>query len=66
MVYQPVVGDLYTNLLVVKFERDKGEAEELFKREELDIMERIEREKHDIEREKISSRKATQSGRAAT
>ena len=33
-------------------ERDKREAEELFKREELEIMERIEREKHDIEREK--------------
>ena len=35
-----------------KMERDKREAEELFKREELEIMERIEREKHDIEREK--------------
>ena len=36
-------------------ERDKREAEELFKREELEIMERIEREKHDIEREKIEA-----------
>ena len=35
-----------------KIEHDKREAEELFKREELEIMERIEREKHDIEREK--------------
>ena len=33
----------------------KREAEELFKREELEIMERIEREKHDIEREKIEA-----------
>ena len=38
-----------------KIERDKREAEELFKREELEIMERIEREKHDIEREKIEA-----------
>ena len=38
-----------------KMERDKREAEELFKREELEIMERIEREKHDIEREKIEA-----------
>ena len=36
-------------------ERDKREAEELFKREELETMERIEREKHDIEREKIEA-----------
>ena len=36
-------------------ERDKRKAEELFKREELEIMERIEREKHDIEREKIEA-----------
>ena len=33
-------------------ETPKREAEELSKREELEIMERIEREKHDIEREK--------------
>ena len=33
-------------------ETAKREAEELSKREELEIMERIEREKHDIEREK--------------
>ena len=33
-------------------ETTKREAEELSKREELEIMERIEREKHDIEREK--------------
>ena len=38
-----------------KIERDKHEAEELFKHEELEIMERIEREKHDIEREKIEA-----------
>ena len=38
-----------------KIERDKREAEELFKREELEIMERIECEKHDIEREKIKA-----------
>ena len=38
-----------------KIERDKREAEELFKREELETMERIEREKHDIEREKIEA-----------
>ena len=38
-----------------KMERDKREAEELFKREELEIMERIEGEKHDIEREKIEA-----------
>ena len=38
-----------------KMERDKREAEELFKREELEIMEGIEREKHDIEREKIEA-----------
>ena len=31
------------------------EAEELFKHEELEIMERIEREKHDIEREKLEA-----------
>ena len=31
------------------------EAEEFFKRGELEIMERIEREKHDIEREKIKA-----------
>ena len=36
-------------------ECDKREAEELFKREELETMERIEREKHDIEREKIEA-----------
>ena len=36
-------------------ERDKREAEELFKCEELETMERIEREKHDIEREKIKA-----------
>ena len=36
-------------------ERDKREAEELFKCEELETMERIEREKHDIEREKIEA-----------
>ena len=38
-----------------KIERDKREAEELFKHEELEIMERIERQKHDIEREKIEA-----------
>ena len=38
-----------------KMERDKREAEELFKREELETMERIEPEKHDIEREKIEA-----------
>ena len=38
-----------------KIEHDKREAEELFKREELEIMERIEHEKHDIEREKIEA-----------
>ena len=38
-----------------KIECDKREAEELFKREDLEIMERIEREKHDIEREKIEA-----------
>ena len=38
-----------------KMERDRREAEELFKHEELEIMERIEREKHDIEREKIEA-----------
>ena len=36
-------------------ETAKREAEELSKREELEIMERIEREKHDIEREKIEA-----------
>ena len=36
-------------------ETAKLEAEELSKREELEIMERIEREKHDIEREKIEA-----------
>ena len=35
--------------------REALEAEELLKREELEIMERIEREKHDIEREKIEA-----------
>ena len=40
----------------------KREAEELSKREELEIMERIEREKHDIERENmtLSVRKSKQ------
>ena len=38
-----------------KIEHDKREAEELFKCEELEIMERIERKKHDIEREKIEA-----------
>ena len=38
-----------------KIERDKREAEELFKHEELEIMERIERQKHDIELEKIEA-----------
>ena len=38
-----------------KIERDKREAEELFKCEELDIMERIELEKHGIERVKIEA-----------
>ena len=38
-----------------KIDHDKREAEELFKREELETMERIEREKHDIEREKIEA-----------
>ena len=35
-------------------ETAKLEAEELSKREELEIMERIEREKHDIERENMT------------
>ena len=38
-----------------KIDHDKREAEELFKREELETMERIELEKHDIEREKIEA-----------
>ena len=38
-----------------KIERDKCEAEELLKPEEFEIMERIEREKYDIEREKIEA-----------
>ena len=38
-----------------KMKRDKREAEELFKLEELETMERIERETHDIEREKIKA-----------
>ena len=36
-------------------ETAKREAEELSKRDELEIMERIEHEKHDIEREKIEA-----------
>ena len=36
----------------------KCEAEELLKRDELDIMERIEREKHNIEHEKIEATEA--------
>ena len=36
-------------------ETAKREAEELSKHEELEIMERIEREKHDIEHEKIKA-----------
>ena len=39
-------------------ETAKHEAEELLKRDELEIMERIERENHDIEREKIEATEA--------
>ena len=41
-----------------KIECDKPEAEELLKCDELELMKRIERERHDIGREKIDAAEA--------